>query len=489
MTLRTLFSFWGPISRREYISVAFAGVLLKHIVDLGIALLAFHRSWSPLNYIVPLGIPIADLSRSDLRFLIVMVTVSIPFAWIGTAITVKRFRTIGWPFWTVAFFFVPIANVASFAVAAVWPERTVASHEILPPWLERVVPDDWLGSSVLALVITGILGIGLVALGTKVLGSYGWGLFAAIPFAQGTISALVLGVHRHPTIVECLVAALLSVTLTCAALLAVALEGAVCIAMAAPLAICFALLGAAFGYALLMAPRGRRGGVVSLLVCALIAPSMMGVESGLSRAAPTYRVETSVVVNAPLSTVWKSVVSFGELPRPTELPFLLGIAYPVSAHIAGSGVGAVRFCQFSTGSFVEPITSWEPGKRLAFNVVHSPEPMHELSPFAHLDTPHLHGYMVSRRGEFILQKLPGNRTLLIGRTWYQHHLWPAAYWTMFSGAIIHTIHLRVLNYVKVLAEDRNSPPRSACARERCSTSFRITSAFKRRTATVTKAAL
>lgn len=455
MALRTLFSFWGPISRREYISVAFAGVLLKHIVDLSIALLLFHRSWSPLNYIVPLGIPIADLSRSDLRFLIVMVTASIPFAWIGTAITVKRFRTIGWPFWTVAFFFVPIVNVISFAVAAVWPETTVADGEISTRWLERVVPADRLGASLLALVITGVLGVGLVALGTKVLGSYGWGLFAAIPFTQGAICTLLLGAHRRPTILECIVAALLSVMLTCAALLAVALEGAVCIAMAAPLAICFALLGAAFGYAVLIAPRGSRGVTVSILVCVLAAPGMMGVESGLWRSAPVYEVESSVVVNAPPLTVWKSVVSFGELLPPTELPFRLGIAYPVSAHIAGAGIGAVRYCEFSTGSFVEPITSWEPGKRLAFNVVHSPEPMHELSPYARIDTPHLHGYMVSRRGEFILQKRPGNRTLLIGRTWYQHHLWPASYWTIFSDAIIHSIHLRVLNHVKALAERRD----------------------------------
>lgn len=453
--LRTLFSFWGPISRREYISVAFAGVLLKHIVDLSVALLVFHRSWSPLNYIVPLGIPVADLSSGDLRFLMVMVAVSIPFAWIGTAITVKRFRSIGWPFWTVAFFFVPIVNVVSFAVAAVWPESAVADHEIPPRWLQRVVPADRLGASLLALVITGVFGVGLVALGTKVLGSYGWGLFAAIPFAQGAICALVIGVHRRPTIVECILAALLSVMLTCAALLAVALEGAVCIAMATPLAICFAFLGAVFGYAVLIAPRASRGATVSILVCVLVAPGIMGVESGLRRAPPVYEVESSVVVNAPPLTVWKSVVSFGDVPPPTELPFRLGIAYPIRARIAGAGIGAMRYCEFSTGSFVEPITSWEPGKRLAFKVVHSPEPMHELSPYARIDTPHLHGYMVSRRGEFILQKISGNRTLLIGKTWYQHHLWPAAYWTIFSDAIIHAIHLRVLNHVKALAEARN----------------------------------
>jgi hypothetical protein len=35
------------------------------------------------------------------------------------------------------------------------------------------------------------------------------------------------------------------------------------------------------------------------------------------------------------------------------------LAYPTEAHPDGSGPGSVRYCQFSTGSFVEPITVWD----------------------------------------------------------------------------------------------------------------------------------
>jgi len=151
------------------------------------------------------------------------------------------------------------------------------------------------------------------------------------------------------------------------------------------------------------------------------------------------------------------VISFPDLPPPTALPFRVGIAYPERARIVGRGVGAIRYCEFSTGDFVEPITAWEPGKRLAFRVAHSAEPMREWSPYAGIDPPHLHGYMVSKHGEFDLEALPGGRTRLIGITWYQHHLWPASYWAVYSDAIVHQIHLSVLEHVKRLSEaDKNT---------------------------------
>ncbi|NBP97360.1 MAG: hypothetical protein EBU25_05975 [Burkholderiaceae bacterium] len=37
--------------------------------------------------------------------------------------------------------------------------------------------------------------------------------------------------------------------------------------------------------------------------------------------------------------------------------------------IVGKGVGSVRHCNFTTGSFVEPITVWDEAKLLKFDVV------------------------------------------------------------------------------------------------------------------------
>jgi hypothetical protein len=146
---------------------------------------------------------------------------------------------------------------------------------------------------------------------------------------------------------------------------------------------------------------------------------------------------------------------FFELPEPSEWLFRTGLAYPIRARIEGSGPGATRYCEFSTGPFVEPIKVWDEPHLLAFRVTDNPAPMHEWSPYAQVQPKHLHGYLVSKRGQFRLIRLANGQTLLEGTTWYQHGLWPAEYWRWWSDAIIHRIHLRVLNHVRMLAEEES----------------------------------
>ena len=147
------------------------------------------------------------------------------------------------------------------------------------------------------------------------------------------------------------------------------------------------------------------------------------------------------------------VVAFPRIAEPPRGVFRWGIAYPIEARIEGQGVGAVRYCTFSTGDFVEPITAWEEPVRLAFDVTENPPPMKEISIHRDLHAPHLHGHMVSKRGQFHL-KQQGNQVLLEGTTWYTHSLSPAFYWGMISDEIIHRIHRRVLLHIKRHSENR-----------------------------------
>jgi len=124
----------------------------------------------------------------------------------------------------------------------------------------------------------------------------------------------------------------------------------------------------------------------------------------------------------------------------------------VRAHIDGSGVGAVRTCEFSTGSFVEPITAWEPPRRLGFDVRSQPPTMQEWSPYRHVDAPHLLEGLKSERGEFRLVAIGEQRTRLEGSTWYRDNLFPQLYWNLWSDAFIHRIHARVLEHVKRRSE-------------------------------------
>jgi hypothetical protein len=168
--------------------------------------------------------------------------------------------------------------------------------------------------------------------------------------------------------------------------------------------------------------------------------------------SPLFHVTTQIVVHATPEQVWKHVVSFPKLPEAREWVFRTGLACPTEARIDGSGSGSVRYCQFSTGPFVEPITAWDEPRLLRFRVTHNPAPLQEWSPWGEIRPRHLHGYLVSEQGQFELTPLSGGRTVLTGTTWYRHSLWPAQYWRWWSDAIIHRIHLRVLNHIRNLAQ-------------------------------------
>ena len=120
----------------------------------------------------------------------------------------------------------------------------------------------------------------------------------------------------------------------------------------------------------------------------------------------------------------------------------------------GRGIGAERHCVFSTGAFVEPIEVWEAPHRLRFSVTSNPAPMEEWTPYSHIEPPHLHGFLMSKGGQFLLTPLPNGGTRLEGTTWYQHGLWPPAYWRLWSDAIIHRIHMRVLSHIRDAAEKK-----------------------------------
>jgi hypothetical protein len=159
-------------------------------------------------------------------------------------------------------------------------------------------------------------------------------------------------------------------------------------------------------------------------------------------------------VQAPPEKVWREVIAFTEIPPPTELMFRAGIAYPVRAQMFGAGPGAERHCVFSTGAFVEPIEIWDAPHRLKFSVTSNPPPMQEWTPYSHVDPPHLHGFLVSEGGQFLLTVLPNGGTRLEGTTWYRHGLWPSSYWRLWSDEIIHQIHLRVLRHIREEAEGK-----------------------------------
>ena len=192
---------------------------------------------------------------------------------------------------------------------------------------------------------------------------YGASLFLGTPFVMGFVSAFAFNRDAPRSVMATLGVAYLTLVVVAGLIALAALEGLVCLLMALPLALLLASLGAVLGRQIAFG--GRPAAAVTSLLVAL--PVLTGFEARALRA-PLREVATAVDIDAPPEVVWKNVIGIAELPPPGEWVFRLGIAYPVRARIRGAGVGAVRTCEFSTGPFVEPITEWDPPRRLAFDV-------------------------------------------------------------------------------------------------------------------------
>jgi hypothetical protein len=165
-----------------------------------------------------------------------------------------------------------------------------------------------------------------------------------------------------------------------------------------------------------------------------------------------YPVTTSMVVNAAPEAVWKHVVAFPDITAEPDWLLRPGLAYPVRTRIEGTGAGAPRSCDLSTGTVQERVTVWDEPRLLRFAVTATPPAMREMGLYGPIYPKHLDGYYVSKAGQFELTPLPGGRTLVTGTSWYQHGLWPAGYWRLWSDAVVHHIHRRVLEHIRALSE-------------------------------------
>lgn len=453
----------GVLDRRTFVAWGAILTAVKLVLDWLLLAWLGVSGWSVASYFAgPVPGLVLTLLSLGWGAAALGLLVSLPFLWAGCVLCLARLRSAGLPLWWVALFVVPVLKGFLFVVLVLIPPAPAPGQPRGPDpgrggfgWL----PTSRLGSAAAAILASGLLSGGIAVLSTEGLRQYGWGLFVGTPFVQGFMAAVLYGAHRPRKLADTLGVAMLATVLVGLGFLLAAFEGLICLVMAAPLALALSLTGAVLGHAVqasrwrLLPP--RLGG----LAPGLALPLMLGTDVCRPEPAPLFGVTTTVQVSAAPATVWRHVVEFAELPPPTEALFRLGIAYPVRARIDGRGVGAVRRCEFSTGPFVEPITVWEEARRLAFEVTENPAPLEEWTPYRRVDPPHLDGFLVSQRGQFLLEPTADGGTRLRGTTWYQHHLWPAVYWRVWSDFIIHTIHRRVLNHVKALAE--REPPSTA----------------------------
>ncbi|RJE71662.1 hypothetical protein [Reichenbachiella sp. MSK19-1] len=315
--------------------------------------------------------------------------------------------------------------------------------------LSKFLPTNIKTRKMVAVLATIFIASPLTIWGIYAIGEYGIALFILTPLLIGLVSTILLGHNRTVSTKEALQISFITLGVFTGGLILFAIEGLICIGMASPIAAIFTLIGGLTGKSLV---NKRPDHSLTIILISTISIPITAFSEKENTSNRLHTVSTSLIINASIESVWHNVIEFPKMEEPSEFIFKTGISYPINSEIKGKGTNAIRYCNFNTGSFVEPITEWSKPKRLRFDVLEQPEPMIEYSLWD-INAPHLHDYFVSERGEFKLTKLPNGQTELTGTTWYRHNIKPSTYWKIWSDWIIHKIHTRVLNHIKINAEN------------------------------------
>ncbi|HMB52960.1 MAG TPA: DUF805 domain-containing protein, partial [Thermoanaerobaculia bacterium] len=251
-----LFRFRGPVDRGYYAVAGLAGFAVKYAVDTFVALVVFGRHW-PWDSYWRLPLDLAhEVQTTDgllplLPFLLTMLAVSLPFIWVGVALTLRRLRNIGLPSWLVVCFFLPFLNVLFFLLLTALPSQDEVAGDDDSKLLDRLVPRDFALAILVGVGVANALALLLGTLSILALHNYGYGVFLALPFLVGLVSVRIANQHEErPSFVNALGISAVAVSVSGALLIVWALEGAICLLMASPLAVILSGIGGTVGHAL-----------------------------------------------------------------------------------------------------------------------------------------------------------------------------------------------------------------------------------------------
>jgi hypothetical protein len=368
--------------------------------------------------------------------------VDIAVNWLLVALAVRRARTADWSLLVACMVIVPTIQIVVICCLGLLPPRDAADAATTRSRVPVTV-------ALKGLIAGMLIALALELLSTLVIGTYGLGLFLASPFFVGCVTAYIG--NRRSNIGSGATArlALSACFLGCIGLLAIAVEGIICLAMALPLIALLAWIGGLVGRAIALKGPGATPGRTAMSV--LVLPLLFGVDL-IAPPRSVFESIESIEVAASDHEVWDAIVHMGPIPDPPAAPFRLGLAYPISGSIHGSGVGAIREGVFSTGIAFERVTEWDPARRLSFIVLSDPPSMRELSPYQHVNAPHVNGYFRTLDARFTIAHLENGNTLLTLATRHELDLNPAIYWLPMAKWAIHTNKVRVLAHFAQQAE-------------------------------------
>lgn len=215
-------------------------------------------------------------------------------------------------------------------------------------------------------------------------------------------------------------------------------EGVICLVIVSPLIIGFMLTGLLLGRMFFKRRNDKLHiGIFLLLLVTFFADV---------RTHHHYEnmVADTMVIKAPPAEVWKYVVAYERIKTPDKYwLFKIGMPSPVQSTASGYYLGADRKCIFSNGyTFDEKIITYEKEHNLTFAITEQPR------------DPEIMGHIDILKGQFILEDNGDGTTTLTGNSWYQLHVFPIWYYNIWAESITRNVHLRVMEHIKSLSEQR-----------------------------------
>ena len=226
-------------------------------------------------------------------------------------------------------------------------------------------------------------------------------------------------------------------------------EGAICIVMASPVLLLFSSIGG--GVAMLMSSRARRAALPVLLVLPWLTSPL---ERHVSRPTRFTATETSILVHAPLATLWPLVVSVDSI-RPREegraLFTTMGFPHPISAVLDHPGVGGVRTARFTGGLvFTERVSQWEDQHLIRFSIRANTDsiPAKTLDPHVTIGGP----YFDVLTGTYELRFVNANTTRLVLRSEHRETTPFNLYAGWWADIVMRSIQQNILEVIRARAE-------------------------------------
>ena len=328
-----------PLKRAPFFLAGAALMAAKVAIDALVAS-CFGRPFSLTFYISPFDSAPLSSSTDDgwfpapnpnagTAYWLTVVGVALPFILVGVGLTVRRLRDIGLSAALAGFFFLPFVKFLFFALLALVPSRQVAdriARDEAGPYRGTTLdlgPEPPPRGARLRAVLFGApagAGIGVAALGLSMglMKEYGEPVMIATPTVAGFFSTLVYcRLSPRPSPKGAALTTALAFTLGLALVVVSALDGLVCVVMSVPLFATEAAIGSVVAYGFARAiPRVSAASMSSgLLVLPLTFAAVHVSPPPTETAEP---VESEVIVHAPPDVVWKRVIAFPPLPRPTE---------------------------------------------------------------------------------------------------------------------------------------------------------------------------